>query len=59
MVDMRTAAAIPNARAIGAAVGDVEPTSAMPATQQAGEQPVPAAGPERPSRARRAVCWTA
>ena len=40
MVGMRTAKAIPNARAIGTAVGDVEPTSA---TQQAGEQPVPAA----------------
>ena len=43
MVEMRTATAVANALAIDTAVGDVEPPSAMPAPQQTGEQPLPAA----------------
>ena len=43
MVETRTATAVANALALGTAVGDVDPSSAMPATQQTGEQPLPAA----------------
>ena len=43
MVEMRAAAAIANAFALGTAVGDVDPSPAMSAAQQTGEQRVPAA----------------
>ena len=52
VIQMRIAAAVANAHALVAVVADAEPPAAMPAAQQAGQQPVPAAnrarGPPRP-----------
>ena len=43
MVETRTATAVANALALGPAVGNVDPSSAMPAAQQTREQPLSAA----------------
>ena len=48
MVETRTATATANALALDAAVGNVDPSSAMPATQQTGEQPLAAVNAVEP-----------